>query len=271
MQKTSPYLVGTYRYPVIEGKEYRISEVFSDSLYKDLDDPENKETISYYVANYFNLYKYLMKTLGVKDEEDATSILHELYIKLDKDPDYEIRVNEDGNIVSLQNFIKHQLKIVKKRFYHQVSEVNKNEKSSTVKGEDTEEDEDLFNFIADSKIKDMSDYIDQDIEDLINDCRKFRYYLRKIDLFELLYIAASLINSKFEGMDQYYRMLRTRGISENDSSRLIALAKRNISINNLLECITRNISIDNREYVLLAIEKNVYGLDSLKAAIAQMS
>lgn len=268
-QKNNDGLAGCiydWSYPVIGGKEYRVAAELSNSIYKDADSQDDKETLRYVTHNYEFLKRYLKRSLKVYDEGDAGDILGMLYEELNRKDDYVVQLDEEGNVISLANFIKHTLKNMRKRFYTDQSKRSKNEISNYIKKDSSDEEEDLFALVPDKNCLDMVEYIETDLETLLYDCRGYRYELKGIDLFEMLYLFCSLRNNK----EQYTQLLRARGISESISSSLRKAAGRVEDINQLLTCITKNMCADRQTYVVECLEKYVYGVDSLKAAMGQM-
>lgn len=268
-QKSTDGITGClydWNYPVIAGKEYRVVAELSNSIYKDADSPDDKETLRYVTKNYDFLKRYLQRSLKVFDDGDAGDILGMLYEELNRKDDYVVQLDEDGNVISLANFIKHTLKNMRKRFYTDQSKRSKNEMSNFVKKDSSDEEEDLFALVPDKNCLDMVEYIETDLETLLYDCRRYRYELKGVDLFELLYLFCSLRDHR----EQYTQLLRARGISESISSSLRKAASRVDDINQLLACVTKNMCADRQVYVLECIEKYVYGVDSLKAAMDQM-
>lgn len=254
-----------WKYPVIHGKEYRIAEELSNSIYKDADSPEDKETLRYLISNYDYLKRYVKRSLKVFDDGDAGDIMGMLYEELNRKDDYVAQLDEDGNIISLPNFIKHTLKNMKKRFYTDVSKRAKNETSNIIKKESSDEEEDLFSLVADEKCLDMVEYIETDLRSLLHDCRRYRYELKGIDLFEMLYLFCAIKDS-----EEHLKLMRARGITENTSTILKKAAGRVEDIDQLLRCVMKNICADRRQYVIECIEEYVYGVDSLKTVIGQM-
>lgn len=264
-----------YSFPIINGREFKTSPYFSSCELVDKVD-EEKETIKYIIKNYNGLIRYTHRQLGVTKLYDCTEIISDLYLEMLKKDDYVPYCDEDGNIISLANFIKCTLKNCKKRYFSAVSKKTNNEKSNIqVSSTNKNEELDIFELLADEKQRDITDSIVENLDACLESCKCYRYILH-MDLFEFIYISvcllgdANTIEEETKSRKKYRKIMSTLGISEEISGIFKEKSERVDNIKVLLYSVANYICNGETDYVKSLVVKYLYGRKCIDNMITKL-
>lgn len=229
-------------------------DIVDDSCYN-----KDKKTILYFIEpKNFNRIQRKLRSISGLDATSAGDLMVDIYEELVRKEDYQLTFDKkDNKIIPLEGYVANIVTVCIKRHFSRESKRNKLMASNVVQSSSSDDEESIFNFIADSKNEKEFSQFDSDLESSINWARHHRYQ-GSCDILAVIY--SKLVSNNETSFKLLLKLLNIDSTTENKLEEYIY---RTDEAMQLLKHVMRE-----KERSIKLIEQYVYGAKTLKRVLA---